>query len=160
MKKILLFAVVGAMMCQPCISKNIAEANKKAPQNTVAALFADFSKNKKVTHVKVGGFIMALAKVFGETMGVSGVEVFDFEECDQQLKDRLNDAIKNLKDNTYETLVSASEGGERTKILVKIKDDFISEIVIVAGGSEPALVRVTGKIKPDDIQNVVNNNKK
>ena len=160
MKKIILIACVGAMMCQPCFSKGVTEKYETHQQNSVDALFKNFAKEKNVTHVKVGGFIMALARAFTDTKGVAGVEVFAFDECDQTVKDKLNDAIKNLKDNAYETLVSTTQNGERTKILVRIKGDFINEIIVIAGGNDPAIVRIKGKIKPEDMQNVVNNNKK
>ena len=155
MKKIIFITVAAAIMCQPCLS----EKNIMQQQYTVDALFGNFSKDKKVTHVKIGGFAMTLARIFTDTMGVTGVEVYSFDECDQPVKKKLNDAIKNLKDSSYEMLVSTMEDGERTKVLVKIKDDYIDEIVVVAGGNDPALVRIKGKIKPDDIRNVVKNNK-
>jgi len=155
MKKIIFITVAAAIMCQPCLG----EKNITHQQNTVDALFTNFSKDKKVTHVKIGGFIMSLANAFTDTKGVTGVEVFSFDECDNSVKEKLNDAIKNLKDSSYETIVSTTQDGERTKVLVKIKDDYISEIVVIEGGSDPALVRIKGKIKPEDIQDVVDNNK-
>ena len=155
MKKIIFITLATAVLFHPCFSEN----NNTLQQNTVDAMFNNFSKDKKVTHVKVGGFIMSLARTFTDTKGVTGVEVFSFEECDGQVKEKLNDAIKNLKDSSYETIVSTTQDGERTKVLIKIKDDYINEIVVIAGGSDPALVRIKGKIKLDDIQNVVANNK-
>ena len=159
MKKIIFITLLAAMLCQPSFSTGIAEMNKTQQRNTVEALFANFSKEKNITHVKIGGLIMTFARAFTDTKGVSGVEVFSFEECDGQVKEKLNTAIKNLKDSAYETLISTTQDGENTKILVKVKDEYISEIVIVTGGKEPAFVRVKGKIKPDDMQDVVKNNK-
>ena len=102
---------------------------------------------------------MTFARAFTDTKGVTGVEVFSFDECDSQVKSKLNAAIKNLKDSAYETLVSTTQDGENTKILVKIKDDYINEIVVITGGKDPAFVRVKGKIRPEDMQDVVKNNK-
>ena len=143
-------------MLQPCFSKE----NIIHQQNTVETLFRSFSKEKNITHVKIGGVMMKFANVFSDTKGVAGVvEVYSFEECTNEVKDKLNGAIKTLKDNAYETLISTTQNGENTKVLVKIKDDFINEIVIIAGGDHPALVRIKGKIKPEDIQSVVDSNK-
>ena len=154
MKKIILMAVVAWLVCLPCFSQENATAQK----NTVEALFSNFSKEKNVTHVKLGGFIMALANKLEDTKGVTGIEVFAFDECDKQVKDRFNEAIEKLKDSSFEPFVSTTQNGEKTKVLLKIKDDFISEIVVIAGGDDPALVRIKGKIKPDDIQQVVKDN--
>jgi len=159
MKKSIFMTVLVAIMCQPCFSKEIIETNKTRQQHTVDELFANFSKEKNITHVKIGGLIMSFARAFTDTKGVMGVEVFSFDECDNQVKDKLNVAIRNLKDKNYETLVSTTQDGENTKVLVKIKENVINEIVIITGGKEPAFVRIKGKIRPEDIQSVVNNNK-
>jgi 7-cyano-7-deazaguanine synthase in queuosine biosynthesis len=156
MKKIIFLTVLVTIMIHTCFSKEIGQRNQQ--QNSVTELFNNYSKYKNVTHVKLGGLVMLFARAFTDTMGVTGVEVFSFDECDKQVIDELNDAIKNLKDNSYETLVSTTQDGERTKVLVKIKEDFINEIVVISGGSDPALIRITGKIKPEDIQKVIDNN--
>ena len=157
--KSIYIALFAAIICQSCFSKENSGKNEANKQNTVERLFSDFSKENNTTRVKIGGFTMSLVGVFADTKGVSGVEVYSLEECDAGVKNDFNTAIKNLKDNSYETLISTSENGERTKILVKIKDDFINEIVVIAGGNNPALVRIKGKIKPDDVNSVIENSK-
>ena len=159
MKKIIFITLLAAIMCQPCFSGVMSGTNETQQQNTVEELFRKFSKEKNTTHVKIGGIIMRLANAFSDTKGVTGVEVFSFDECDRQVKDNLNAAIKKLKDSAYETLVSTTQDGVNTKILVKVKDNFISEIIIIVGGTDPAFVRIKGKIKPDDFQSIVENNK-
>jgi len=159
MKKGIFIALMAVIICQSCFSKEKSVQNKENKNNTVEQLFKTFSKEKNTTHVNLGGFTMSLAKLFTDTKGVSGIEIYSFEECDNSVKESINAAIKNLKDNYYETLVSTSENGERTKVLIKIKDDFINEIVVIAGGNDPALVRIKGKIKPDDVNSVIEKNK-
>ena len=159
MKKGIFITLLAVIICQSSFGKENflrTEGNKK---NTVEQLFSSFSKEKNTVHVKLGSFAMTLAKIFTDTKGVSGVEVYSFDECDNNIKERFNEAIKNIKDESYETLVSTSEDGERTKILVKIKNDYINEIIVMAGGNAPALVRIKGKIKPDDVKSVIDNNK-
>ena len=158
MKKSIFIALLAVIICQGCFSKENSR-KYETKGNTVEELFSSFSKEKNTTHVKIGGFTMSLAKVFTDTKGVSGVEVYSFDECDKNVKDRFNEAVKSLKDSSYETLVSTSENGERTKVLVKIKDDFINEIVVITGGNDPTLVRIKGKIKSDDVKSVIDNNK-
>lgn len=64
-------------------------------------------------------------------------------------------AISDLHDPDFEPLVSHSENGERTKIFVKIKDEMIREMVICHVDDEVAVVRLKGKIKPSDIEQVI-----
>jgi hypothetical protein len=159
MKKGIFVVLLTAGICQGCFSKKINQPIETDKNVSIEQLFTDFGKEKNTVHVKIGGFTMAFTRVFTKTKGVSGVEVYSLDECSREVKDKFNTAIKNLKDEAYETLVSTIENGERTKVLLKIKDDFISEIVVVAGGNDPALVRIKGKIKPDDVKNVIKNHK-
>ena len=151
MKRIIFIALLAVFISQGCFSKEYSGQIETGGKNTVEQIFNSFSKEKNTTRVSVGGFTMSLARLFTDTKGVSGVEVYAFEDCENSVKERFNEAIKNVKDSSYETLVSTNEKGERVKVLVKIKDDYINEIVVLAGGNDPALVRIKGKIKPDEI---------
>ena len=159
MKKSIFITLLAVIISQGCFGKENSGQNETNKKNTVEQLFKTFSKEKNTTHVNLGGFMMSLARMFTDTKGVSGVEVYAFDECENSVKENLNAAIKNLKDDSYETLVSTSENGDRTKVLVKIKDDYINEIVVIAGGNDPALIRIKGKIKPDDVNSVIEKNK-
>jgi len=128
-------------------------------QKNVDQLFKEFSKEKEVEHVAIGKFTMTLAGLFKDVMGVTGIEVFSFDECEQSVKDKLNRAIASLKDEDYEPLVSVNEDKERTKILMKLKDDSIREMVILTSGDSPAIIRIKGNIKPSDIEKIVKENK-
>lgn len=123
-------------------------------------LFDDFGKQKDVTRVTVGPFLMKISSLFTETMGVKSIEVLSFEECDGAVKERLRSAIQQLKDPHYETLVQSNEEGSRTKVMVRIDKDFIRELVVLTtDGGDDALIRIKGKIKPSDIEKVVNEHK-
>lgn len=122
-------------------------------------LFDEFRKESDVTSINIGKITMKLANLFTETMGVDGIEVLDFDHCSQNVKERLSNAIKNLKDPGYETMVTSNENNGRTKILVNLKDDTIRELVILTTGDDCALVRIKGRIKASDIERVVNEHK-
>ena len=127
-------------------------------QKTVDQLFKEFSKEKGVEKVGIGKFTMKLAGIFTDVMGVNEIEVVSLESCEQSVKERLNKAISSLKDESYETMVSVNEEKERTKILVKLKDETVREIVVLVTGEDAAIVRIKGNIKPSDIETVVNKN--
>lgn len=125
-------------------------------QQKMDQLFNAFRSESDVTSVNIGNITMKLAGLFTETMGVNGIEVLSFEDCASSVKDKLSNAIKNLKDPEYETMVNANENNSRTKILVKIQEDMIRELVIFTAGDSYALVRIKGNIKPSDIDKVIN----
>jgi len=128
-------------------------------QKNVNKLFNDFAKEKEVTRVGVGKFTMTLTGLFTDVMGVKEVEVLSFEDCKQSVKEKLNKRIASLKDDGYETLLSVNNETERTKILLKLKDETIQELIVMTSGDSPALIRVKGKIKPSDIEKIINMNK-
>ena len=123
-------------------------------------LFNDFAKQDNVTRVTVGPFLMKISSMFTETMGVNSIEVLSFDECGSTVKENLRTAIKQLKDPNFETMVTSNEGGSRTKVMVRIDKEMIRELVILTtDGGDDALIRIKGKIKPSDIERVVNDHK-
>ena len=159
MKKSIFITLLTILMCQNSFGLKNEMKTPQDKENTVEQIFKDFSNEKNKTHIKIGGFGMAFARLFSDTKGVSGVEVLSLEETSKSVKDNFNDAIKNLKDSSYETLISTSEKGERVKVLVKTDDDFIKEIVVLVGGDDPALIKIKGKIKPEDVNSIVDSKK-
>lgn len=141
-KYIILFALLFA--CQIGYSQKYS----------VNELFKKFSKTERSEKVKLGKFMMSFAGMFTETMGVNGIEVYEFDDCSSEVKDKLDHAIRNLKDPAYETMITSNDEGERTKILVKIEKDVIRELIVLTTGESHALVRIKGKIKPSDIEQI------
>lgn len=123
---------------------------------TMNQLFNEFSKIEQINHVKIGNITMKLASVFTETMGVNGIEVIELGSCGNEVKERFAKAIKELKDPDFETMVTSNEKGSHTKVLVRIQEEMIREMVVVTTGNSNALVRIKGKIKPSDIEKVMN----
>lgn len=128
-------------------------------QERVGDIFNSFRGENNVTSVSLGELTMKLASLFTETMGVDAIEILEFDDCSSDVKDRLSKAISNIKDPDYETMVTTNEDDSRTKILVKIKNEMIRELVVCTSGSDNALIRIKGKIKPEDIEKVINEHK-
>lgn len=124
-------------------------------QNNVNQLFKEFSKQGKVTSVNIGNTTMKLASLFTDTFGVDDIEILEFSECGSEVKERLDAAIKELKDSAFETMVSSNEKGNHTKVMIRIQNDIIRELVVLSTGSNPALIRIKGSIKPSDLEKVV-----
>ena len=122
---------------------------------TMNQLFNEFSKIEQINHVKIGNITMKLASMFTETMGVNGIEVLEFGDCKREVKERFEKAIKELKDPLFETMVTSNEKDSRTKVLVRIENDMIRELVVLTTGNSNALVRIKRKIKQSDIDKVM-----
>lgn len=125
-------------------------------QCNVNELFRDFSKQADANKVRVGKMTMSIAGLFTDTMGVDGVDILSFDECSGEVKEKFNNAVRNLKDPAYETMVNSNENGKRTRVMIRIKDDVIHELVVLTSGDEASMVRIRGKIKKSDIERLAN----
>ena len=142
MKKYMAILVM-MLLCQAGYSQNIDK------------LFNEFSGKENVNRISIGKVMMKLSSMFTETMGVDGIEILAFDDCTSDVKESLNKAIRNLKDSRFETLVTSNENDSRTRILVRIDQKMIRELVVLSTGTSNALIRIKGKIKPSDIEKVV-----
>ena len=123
-------------------------------------LYRQFAQEKNVEKVKVGGLLMFLAKPFvakyADWVSISSVQVLDLDGCAPDVKLRFNSLAEKLNDDKYEVLLKTNEKDEKTRILARIKGDAIRELVFVSMGEDPTIVRIKGKIKPEDVQKLVN----
>jgi len=92
--------------------------------------------------------------------GVNSVKVLDLEECPEKVKERFTKEVAKLNLYGYETWLQAKEDGENVKIIAKMKDDTVRELLVMTTGKgDCALVMIKGKIKKDDIQAIINDDK-
>lgn len=126
---------------------------------TMNQFMRELSKQENVTRLSVGPLVMKIGSLFTETMGVNSVNIFCLEDCSSETLDKFNAELRDLEDPDFEPLVTSNEDGERTKILVKVKDDMIREMVICHVDDEVAVIHLKGKIKPEDIAQVINDHK-
>jgi hypothetical protein len=125
-------------------------------QKSVDQVFNEFSDYATANKVSIGGFMMKIAGMFEDTMGVEKIDVLNFDNNDNRTKEHFSEAIRNLKDPSFETMINSNENGERVKVMVRIKDEVIRELVVLTSGNDPTMVRIKGKIKKSDIEKIVN----
>jgi hypothetical protein len=127
-------------------------------QKNVNQLFNEFSAHADANKVSIGGFMMKIAGMFEDTMGVEKIDILNFDNHDNQAKERFSEAIKNLKDPSFEIIINANENGERVKVMLRIKDEVIRELVVLTSGNDPTMIRIKGKIKKSDIEKIISRN--
>ena len=103
---------------------------------------------------------MIFVNLFSGMRGVKGIEVLDFSDSSPTVKERLNRGIRSLKDADYEKLISVNDDGQRVDIWIKMRRDFIRELVVMVAGDDAALIRIKGRIRLSDFENVVSNTSK
>ena len=127
---------------------------------SIEQLFNSFKDKEGANTVHVGGFTMKLASLFTETMGVQSVDVLELAECSSDTKQHFQEALPASKDPAVETVTTINETSGRTKVLFKIEEDRIREIVLYTTGNDCNLIHIKGNINPADIEKIVEENKK
>ena len=107
--------------------------------------FRTYHKEQGVDAIHIGNITMKLAGLFTETLGVNGIEILDLGEATETLRQRFQDEVKSFKDPEFETLLTENDKEDHTKILVKIKDEMIRELVIFQTGSDCSFIRIKGR---------------
>ncbi|MDR1623802.1 MAG: DUF4252 domain-containing protein [Tannerellaceae bacterium] len=125
-------------------------------QKNVNQVFKEFSGHASTNKVSIGRFMMKIAGMFEDTMGIENIDILNFNNCDNDTKERFSEAIKSLKDPLFETMINSNENGERVKVMLRIKDEIIHELVVLTSGNDPTMIRIKGKIKKSDIEKIVN----
>ncbi len=146
MKKILVIAIIALI------------AQLSYGQQKVEQLFNNFRTESDITSVNMDTIATKLA-LFKKSMGVEGIEILRFNDCEQNVKERLDTAIKNLKDPAYETMIKSNKNNSRTRILVKIEENKIRELVILTTGDDYALIRLKGNMDPRHMGEFINDHK-
>lgn len=127
---------------------------------TVDDLFQEFSKAEEINYVQFHDTEILRITLKGITAndnaGINNIEILDSEKCSKKVKERFNQAIKNLKDPRFETLITSNESNCRRKVMVCIEEETIRELVILATGQKGnTVIRIKGKIKPSDIDQIL-----
>ncbi len=132
------------------------------------SLFNYFKEEKGVESVSISSFLMKFARLFMDDdeknnpmiKGINSVQVLDLEDSPKNVQERFAKEVKKLKLNGYETWIQVKEDGKIVKIVAKVKDEMVRELLILQVGDDGCtLVLMKGKIKRNEIQAVIEDDK-
>jgi hypothetical protein len=135
-----------------------------APAQNIDQLLKKVAKTENIEKIKIGKFMMSLGKAFGGignmpvARGIHSMEIYDLSSCDNGSKKDLAEQFNKLKDGGgYETLIYAKDKSDGVRIMVKKDKDTIKEMIILCMNEhDPTIIRFSGKIKDNDIAELVN----
>lgn len=147
MKKFVIFLILIIAYCQFSYGQNVESLMKRA------------SKLDNVEKVEIGSFLMGLGKMFGGVSnmpvarGIKSMQIYELSSCNTDIKQSFLNDFKNIKDgNGYETLILARDKNDGIRIMVKKDKDIIKEMLFLCmDESDPVIIKLSGKIKQDDI---------
>jgi hypothetical protein len=134
-----------------------------AQKTPVDKLFEKYANQKGFTTVNISGKLLGFASqietgdqsVGNLLSGLSGIRVLTVEEDELNktldFYDELNKA-GFFKDNDFEVLMEVTEENEVVRFLAKdAGNGKISDLLLVVGGDDNALISISGIIDPKDI---------
>ena len=126
-------------------------------------IFEEFGKEWNAESVSISPFLMTIGRLFMDNdtpdiaKSIRSMKVLDLEDCSSKVKTRFNEKVNNLQLEGYETMIQTIEDGEKVRILTRMENDAIRELLIVCTGNDDcALIQLNGKIKKEDIAELVN----
>lgn len=130
---------------------------------SVDELFKEFKRKSNVEYIEIPKAMMSMASTFVKKddgsdiiKRVNHISILNIENDPQLCQDFAQKAV-SLSRNGYETMVSSNEDNEKTLILVKTKNENITEMVVLnIEPNECSLIQIKGKLRPSDIEKLNN----
>ena len=158
MKKMMFsFVVLTAL----CISSCATTCRPHSNQQILSVL----ANNDDVTTLSVGSFGMFFAKMLGAfdelpaLKGIKGVEILSVNnDCPKNRREKIKQQIASLHDDgEYSTLLHVNDKDDKVRMFIRQDDEFVKELLlaVVSHGDDSAVIRIKGKIKLSDVQELV-----
>ena len=134
-----------------------------AQKTPVDRLFEKYANQKGFTTVNISGKLLSFASQFDTgdeattklMAGLNGIRILSVE--DDELNKKLDfyaelEKEGFFKNNSYEVLMEVTEDDEVVRFLAKdAGNGKISDLLLVVGGDDNALISISGMIDPKDI---------
>ena len=130
---------------------------------SVDDLFKEFKNKPNVEFIEIPKAMMSMASTFAKKddgsdiiKRVNHLTILNIDNNSQLCQAFAQKAI-SLSRNGYETMVNSNEDNEKTLVLVKTKNDNITEMVVLnIEPNECSLIQIKGKLRPSDIEKLNN----
>ena len=155
MKSILLFAFASIFLFTSCeYNPGVSEA------------FTKYRFKEGVTTISIPGWVIGMTAKFAdlnreerellESIDKVRVLVIENEELNSDINLHHEFSAKINRNNDYEELMTVNDIKENVTIYGKMHEDVITEMVVLVGGEDNALIYLRGEIDPKLINGVVN----
>ena len=131
-------------------------------------IFNRFKDKEGAEFVSIPPFLIKFGRFFMDKddkgyrfiKGVKSVKTLDMEDCSSEVKKDFLKEANQLNLNGYETLVQTKEKGETVKLIAKMDEEAIRELIlIITGNGECGLTLIAGKLKKEDINVIMTDDK-
>ena len=120
----------------------------------IKSIINEFKEVKGVEYTKVPRWTLHL----GNNKGVKSICYLDLGSCPSKVKEDFRQKVNQLEG--YEVLFRGKEDGEMYKLLAKMNNEVIRELIIlITGKDDCGLTLMKGKIKKENINGMIGNDK-
>ena len=117
----------------------------------IKSIIDEFKEVKGVEYTKVPRRVFLL----GNNKGIKSICYLDLGSCPSEVKEDFRQKVNQLEG--YEVLFRGKEDGEMYKLIAKKNNETIRELIIlITGKDDCGLTLMKGKIKKEDIAQLVN----
>lgn len=142
-----------------------ASASDTSSDKEIDRIFDEFSTVKDADYVNLNPFMMKMASIaasFSDSEGgriarkIKAVKVLCLDDSPREYRTKLAKRMSSMRLEGYDELVRSNEDGQRVRVLARIKDDYISRLIIACSDdNDCSLISITGKFSKDDLEDVV-----
>ena len=135
----------------------------------IDTLFSQFKDKEGADYMNIPTLMLKFMRTFTKSnndksyrfiKGIKSVKVLDMEDCTQEVKAEFLQEVQKLNLNGYETLLQTKEDGEEVQLIAKMDEENINDLIIlITGKDECGLTLMKGKIKKEDINVMMNDEK-
>ena len=135
----------------------------------IDTLFSQFKDKEGADYMNIPTLMLKFMRTFTKSnndksyrfiKGVKSVKVLDMEDCTQEVKAEFLQEVQKLNLNGYETLLQTKEDGEEVQLIAKMDEENINDLIIlITGKDDCGLTLMKGKIKKEDINVMMNDEK-
>ena len=131
-------------------------------------IFNRYKDKEGAEFVSIPPFLITLGRLFMDKddkdyrfiRGVNTVKTLDMEDCSSEVKENFLKEANKLNLSGYETLMQTREKGESVKLIAKMDEEAIRELIImITGNGECGLTLIEGKLKKEDINMTMTDDK-
>lgn len=127
-----------------------------AEKSIIDQAFAKYAKVEGATVVDINGFLLNLAAKHDnnlKSLNLTGIKVLTIEN--PEINKDINfyaELVPNLVLSEYKELIRVHNSDEQVVMLLKEKGDSVEEFLIIIGGAENTLVKISGDLNKDDFE--------
>ena len=135
----------------------------------IDTLFSQFKDKEGADYMNIPTLMLKFMRTFTKNnndksyrfiKGIKSVKVLDMEDCTQEVKAEFLQEVQKLHLNGYETLLQTKEDGEEVQLIAKMDEENINDLIIlITGKDDCGLTLMKGKIKKEDINVMMNDEK-